>query len=143
MHGGRKRPLHGPGYNIGQPFVLQRKDLARIHDIFWVERTLDAAHHVNRTDTSLGNQKIHFVQTHAMFTGAGSLKPQGACHQSMVKSFRYLAFFWFCGIDQIAKVEIAIADVPEQEVRYAAGIGFGHGIEQAVRQARDRDAGVG
>ena len=61
-------PLKGGGT---QSNLLHRDRLARIHDVVRVECLLDCAHDVN-TFTVLSFQCIQFVNTDAVFAGAGA-----------------------------------------------------------------------
>ena len=108
--------------------MLQPENLAWIHDVFRVKRTLDAAHHVNGTGAGLCKQKIHFVQSDAMLAGARAFQTQRARDQGMIQLFCHFTFFGFAGVDQIAEVEVAVADMTDQEVGDATGVCFDHGI---------------
>ena len=78
-----------------------------------------------------------------MLAGAGALQAEGAADQFVVQRFGGGALFGAVGVDQVAKVEVAIAHMAHQEVGDAAGIGFGHRVEQAVGQSADGHTGVG
>jgi len=74
------------------------------------------------------------VQADAVLAGAGAFQPQCARHQVVIELLRGDAFFRLVRIEQVAEVEVAVADVADQEVGNAACVGFRHRIEQAVRQ---------
>ena len=104
---------------------------------------LQSAHHVDSTDASLRDQKIHFVQSNAVFACASAAKAQGPAHKFVIQVFGNFALTWNFGVDQIAKVEVAITDVTHQKVGQATGLGFGHRVKQAVGQFANWHTGVG
>jgi len=81
-----------------------------------VERPLDRAHHLHRAFTGFGAQEIHLVQTNPVFAGAGDAQCQGAHHQFVVQVFCGGAHGGVVGINQISKMEIAIAHMTYQKV---------------------------
>ena len=95
----------------------KRENLARIHDVFRVQRALDGAHHVDGAITCLCHQKIHLVQSYAVLACAGPLERQRPIDQLVVKRFGYLALFRNRRVDQVTKVEVAVADMADQKVR--------------------------
>ena len=58
--------------------------------------------------------------------GAGASQTRGAPHQLVVQRISRHALSWDSRIEQIAKVEVAVADMADEEVRDAAGIGPGN-----------------
>ena len=48
-----------------------------------------------------------------MFAGAGAVQAQGAGHQGMIQLFGEGAFFRLGGVNQVAKVEVAVADMAD------------------------------
>ena len=83
------------------------------------------------------------MDAHAVLAGAGALHAQRARHELVVELLGACALVGAVGVDQVAEVEVAVAHMAHQEVRDAAGIGFGHRVQQAVGQAADGYAGVG
>ena len=78
-----------------------------------------------------------------MLAAAGAFQAQGARHQFVVDLLGAGALGRVGGVDQEADVEVAVADVADEEVGDAAGVHVGHGVDDAFGQARDRHAGVG
>ena len=74
---------------------------------------LDGSHHVNGSFTSLCDQKVHLVQAHAVLARAGAAQAQGALNQALVQAFCDGPFLGVVGVDEVAKVEVAIAHMAD------------------------------
>ena len=80
------------------------------------EDNSDGAHHLNRRRTRLGQQKVHLVQANPVLATAGALHAQGPFHQLLIEGLCRGPLLRVIGIDQIAKVEIAIPHMADQKV---------------------------
>ncbi len=80
-----------------------------------VQRALDAAHRVHGYGAGFVNQVAHLVQAHAVLAGAGAFQPQRALHHLHVELLHGREFFRIIRVEQVAEVEVAIADVADDQ----------------------------
>ena len=64
-----------------------------------------------------------------------AFEPQRPHHQLVVQGLGHLALLRPGRVNQITKMKIAVAHMTQEKVGNATGIGFGHGLQQAVGQA--------
>ncbi len=98
---------------------LPFEDLAWIHDVVGVERPLDRAHHRDGAVAGLVAQEAHLVQPDAVLARAGTTECQRAMDERVVQGLGHAPVLRAVGIDQVAEVEVAVADVAEQVVGQA------------------------
>ena len=89
-----------------------------------VERLFDAAHDGDGAGAGFFGQVVHFVDADAVFAGAGAVHGDGAGDEGLAEGFGALAFGAVVGVDEVAEVEVAVADVADEEVGDAAGLHF-------------------
>jgi len=99
-----------------------------------VERALERAHQVHGVLARLLNQEALLVQTNAMFPSAGAIQRQCALHHLVTEALGSCAFFGSGRIDQVSKVEVAIAHMAHDEVGNAGFLYFLYGGIDDFRQ---------
>jgi hypothetical protein len=77
------------------------------------------------------------VQTDAVFTGAGARKPDRALHHLLAQTFSSGHLAGVARVEQVAEVEVAVADVPEDRRRELRG------VEDRALGSRRRADGLG
>ena len=81
-----------------------------------IQRLLDCPHHIHGRVAGLRAQKVHFVQADAVFASTRAAQAQCAGNQPLVQLLSCCALFRVIGVDEVAKVEVSIAHVTQQEV---------------------------
>src|ERR1039457_6004224 len=88
-------------------------DLARIHDVERIERTLDRAHGVQRRLPMLGQKVSHLALADPMLAGAGPVHRQGPLGQAFEEPANPRYFLFVAHIHHQSDMEIAVADMAD------------------------------
>src|SRR3569832_2076972 len=96
--------------------TLPANNLAGVYQVFRIERMLDGAHGIDRLLAVFLNQEIHFVQSDAMFAGAGAVHRNGARHHALVDRFGIGRFGRIVRVNQEQHVKIAVADMADDRI---------------------------
>jgi hypothetical protein len=112
-----------------------REDFPRVHDVQRVQCALDGAHHRDGAFAGLFAKESHLVQPDAVFARAGAAQRKRAVDERVIQPFSHTPVLGVVGIDQVAEVEVAVADMSEQLVRQPRGLGLLGRGEQAVGQS--------
>ena len=83
------------------------------------------------------------MQADAVLAGAGAAQAQRAADQLRAERLGQHALLGLRRVDQVADVEVAVADMADEEIGQAGGVGLGDRFADGLGQARDRHAGVG
>ena len=107
-----------------------------------VERRLDGAHHARAAPCS-ATRYVALPCAHAMLAGAGALHADRALGQALEESLDRLPSPGIGKIDHGLSVEVAVAGMADDRRDQAQRLDVGLRLQEALGQARDRNADVG
>src|SRR5262249_35705197 len=124
------------------PQGLGLDDLPRVHQVFRIDGTLEARHQVDRV-AKLFLQRAHLAEADAVLAGARPLHRERAIHDALIELPRLFQIGFAVRPHQDLAVEVAVADVAEERDRHRRTSYVLRGLDNALGEARDRNADVG
>ena len=95
---------------------------------------LNRTHHIDRAFAMFLNQKIYFMQSNTMLSGASAIHRNGARDHPLIDAFSTCNISWIIRINQHLHMEITIADMTNNGVHNVFTLAIRLGLEQAFGQ---------